>query len=415
MANIKESIKEALRSGDLDRARILFKEYPDMLGEAGWWLYEAAGLNSVPVVRLLLELGMSVNSPRYSADPSVPLCAAAKGRAFDAARFLLQKGADVNAFRGDSFCPLAAASSGGSVEMVRLLLQHGAEVNVGGGKFPTPLTEAAGEGHLEVVRLLLQHGADPNVVFGTMEYGDPPRNALLQAVVFGHSEVAKLLRAHGAVLPAGSENVFGDSIVEHLQKHLGTPSPLSLHETVPSDPAITVYAVPLDWCVALVTSGMSERAMTVPNGGKAYCYAELVIYLPTDWPLTLTALRDSKNSWPIDWLRRIARYPHENHTWLGGPATVISNDEPPKPFAANTKLSCLLAVTEDSEFGWLELADGRKVSFYTLFPLYTEERDMEKLKGTAHILKLFEQYEIPKAVDVKRPNVAVLSQSGSEQ
>ena len=55
--------------------------------------------------------------------------------------------------------------------------------------------------------------------------------------------------------------------------------------------------------------------------------------------------------WPIEWLKRIARYPHDNETWLGGPHTIIANDEPPEPFAPNTKMSCLMLLANPSEFG----------------------------------------------------------------
>ena len=74
--------------------------------------------------------------------------------------------------------------------------------------------------------------------------------------------------------------------------------------------------------------------------------------------------------------------------------TIFSNEEPPEPLAQNTKLSCLMAITEDSDFGCFQLADGRQIMIYTLFPLYTEERDLEKKNGSEHLLELIEKYEI---------------------
>jgi hypothetical protein len=158
--------------------------------------------------------------------------------------------------------------------------------------------------------------------------------------------------------------------------------------------------------LALVTDGMSARPMTVPPGGEEFRFAELVIYLPKGWPLTDRALKDPNHFWPVEWLRRIAFYPHQNRTWLGGPAAVIANGEPPEPLAPNTKLTCLLAMTEESAFGALTLPGGRNVVFYTLFPLYTEERDLEKEKGTPHLIRLYQKHGISQVVDVQRPNVA---------
>jgi hypothetical protein len=294
--------------------------------------------------------------------------------------------------------------------MVQLLLDHGAKVNVGGGERCTPLASAATAGSLEVARLLLERGADPNVLYGTMEYGDPPRNALKQAVMFGHDEVAALLRAHGAVLPPGCDfdaPAEAGTVLAHIEQHLGKPRPLSLHEIVPSDPPITIHVVPMADCQALVTTGMSDKAMTVPTGGEDYQFAELVMYLPADWPFGPETLADPNHSWPIHWLRRIAHYPHDNRTWLGEPDTIIANEEPPQPLAPNTRLSCFLLRTEESEFDLLRLPDGRQVVFYTVFPLYTEERDLEKDKGIMPLIALLEQYPISRIVDIRRPNVAV--------
>jgi hypothetical protein len=320
---------------------------------------------------------------------------------------LVEFGADVNAPRNDR-APEGAiydAAYSGATSVVRWLLDHGAKVNqqIDGRTRCFPLTSAAREGHLEVVKLLVEHGADINATWAG-------QNALSFAIMYGQKEIEAYLRSKGAVEPSqptGTGQVGGtDAILAHIEHHLGKPNPLSLREVVPGDPPISVYVVPMVDRVALVTVGMSDRPMTVPEGGEDYRWAELVMYLPSDWPLTTKALKDRTNSWPIDWLRRVARYPHENDTWLGGPATVIANDEPPRPLAPNTRLTCLLALTEESEFGWLDLPDERRVAFYSLYPLYTEERDLERKKGTAHLLRLFQKHGISSVVDIRRPNVA---------
>ena len=62
---------------------------------------------------------------------------------------------------------------------------------------------------------------------------------------------------------------------------------------------------------------------------------------------------------------------------------------------------------EQSEFGTLRLADGKSVTFYTLFPLYTEERDLEKAEGVVHLMEVFEKGKIKPVVNLTRPNVAL--------
>jgi hypothetical protein len=409
--NPGEIVYEAIIAGNVELVRQQLKGHPELItARESDWLYDAATHDYVPMAQMLVdEFGVDVNWRRSQAEADRPLCAAARHGCLHMARWLLDRGADVNGSGGTS--PLEEAATGGSVAMVQLLLDRGAKINVGGGGDCTPLAAAATFGSLEVARLLLERGADPNVLYGTMEYGDPPTSALKQALLFGHSEVAALLREHGAVLPPGcdlgSTQAQTGGVLEHIEQHLGEPHPLSLHEIVPGDPPVSIHVVPLQDCQALVTIGMSDLPISVPQGAEDFQFAELAIFLPVDWPLTLEALADPRHSWPIDWLRRIARYPHANRTWLGGRSAVIANGEPPKPLAPNTKLTCLLALVEANKFGSLRLPGGRLVVFYSLYPLYTQERDLERQKGLEELLRLLQEQKVSKIVDVHRPNVAL--------
>jgi hypothetical protein len=47
-----------------------------------------------------------------------------------------------------------------------------------------------------------------------------------------------------------------------------------------------------------------------------------------------------------------------------------------------------------------------------MFPLYTQERDLELAKGPLHLLETFERMGIGTTVDINRPNAAVLVQRG---
>jgi len=105
----------------------------------------------------------------YSADGFTPLHFAAMGGHVDAARSLLDAGADANAMSRNRFVkvrPLHTAAAleiaTGNPELVRLLIENGADVNGRSedGGF-TPLHNAAGSGAAELVRILLEAGADP--------------------------------------------------------------------------------------------------------------------------------------------------------------------------------------------------------------------------------------------------------------
>lgn len=204
------------------------------------------------------------------------------------------------------------------------------------------------------------------------------------------------------------------NILEHIEEHLGRLSPLSLQEVVPADDLpLVIHSVPPNpklaklngKCQALVTNGMSAKPMTVPEGAENFRFAELVVYLPPDWPLNEKALEDPKHYWPIDWLRRIARWPYQNKTWLGGQYAIIANGEPPAPLGPNVRFTCWLVMAEPLDFGRMRRSDGSWVVFYGLYPLYSEERDMEKEHGVQHILTLFQKHQFPAFVNLARPNL----------
>jgi hypothetical protein len=376
-------IQAAIECGDDATVRDLVTRHREGLRETGYldsFLRFVADSDNVELLSLLVELGAEIN-PSHD-----PLCNGPEGAIRDAA-------------------------GNGAVNAVRWLLAHGAILNyeVDGVTRCSPLYRAARQGYLEIVKLLVAHGADINAVW-------EGQNALSFAIMYGKKEVEAYLRSKGALEPwqlrGEKPSPSADPILAHLERHLGKPNPLSLQEIVSGDPPIIISAIPMKDRLALVTTGMSSQPLTVPRGGEEYQYAELLLYLPKDWPLTEDDLEDPNAFWPIDWLRRIARYPHEERAWLGGPFAIIANEEPPQPLAPNTQLSCLLALAETEGFSPLALPDGRRVVFYTLFPLYTEERDLERAKGIKELLLRFQSRRISQVVDVNRPNVALLSARG---
>jgi ankyrin repeat protein len=121
-----------------------------------------------------------------------PLHIAAEKNYADAAGFLIDKGADVNASDRFKMTPLHWASWEDNREVVSLLLEKGADVNVTDDEDMTPLHRASEEGHKYAVKLLLGKNADVNG--GNKGWVTPLR----WAVYRGHKEVIILLLNNGA-------------------------------------------------------------------------------------------------------------------------------------------------------------------------------------------------------------------------
>jgi uncharacterized protein len=123
-----------------------------------------------------------------------PLHEACSGQ-YEAAKWLLEQGASVNARTASGDTPLILAT--GNADIVKLLLEHGADAKAANRYGTTALHKACDEyGYLETVRALLDHGADPNAADSA---GTMPIHA---ACFNGGLEITQLLVSRGADMHA---------------------------------------------------------------------------------------------------------------------------------------------------------------------------------------------------------------------
>ena len=206
-----------------------------------------------------------------------------------------------------------------------------------------------------------------------------------------------------------------EAISDHIEKHVGKIESV-FHEIISELVHIDVHWVkptakfPFH---TLVTSGMSDKPMTVPEGLEDHKYAELCILLPEDWQIGGTnyatmeeAFKDENVYWPVRWLKTIARFPHGYDTWVGHGHT-IPNGENADPFSENTKLGCMIlfpSLSLGSEFFQLKINEQKTINFYCLYPLYREEMEFKLKKGSDALLDKFDKYHLSDIVDIGRKN-----------
>ncbi|TDO25794.1 suppressor of fused domain protein [Sediminibacterium goheungense] len=212
------------------------------------------------------------------------------------------------------------------------------------------------------------------------------------------------------------ENI--EAISNHIENCVGKVETV-FHEIVSDIVHIEVHWVkPTDKFPfhTLVTSGMSDLPMTIPDGYDINQYIELCILLPENWTIDGTdfqtmeeAFQDENNYWPVRWLKAIARFPHEYETFLGYGHT-IPNGELAAPFSENTKLGCMLllpSLSLGNNFFELKVNEEKTINFYCLYPLYKEEMDFKLKKGTDELINKFEKYNIRDVVDINRKNTCL--------
>ena len=145
-------------------------------------LYTAGKLGHVDAARLLLDKGAEVD--RAEKDGRTPLYIACKKGHVNAAQLLLDRGAEVDRVV-NGLTPLFAACERGRVDAARLLLDKGAEVDRADNYGRTLLSIVCYNGNVNTARLLLDRGARLN-----SDYMDIACKA-------GRIDVAKLLMERG--------------------------------------------------------------------------------------------------------------------------------------------------------------------------------------------------------------------------
>jgi uncharacterized protein len=125
---------EAAALGKVDRLREVLDEDPALANAWAEDGFQPLGLASffghVDAARLLVERGAEVNSPSRNAMKVMPLHSAAAAQdpavRYEIALLLVEAGADVNARQQDEYTPLMAADQHGDTRLRKLLVEYGA-------------------------------------------------------------------------------------------------------------------------------------------------------------------------------------------------------------------------------------------------------------------------------------------------
>lgn len=136
----------------------------------------------------------------------------------------------------------------------------------------------------------------------------------------------------------------------------------------------------LSWNYYIVfTDGLSNTEQDVPPKYEAFKKLELYFCLPDYWEL-------NNDTWPVDWLEKLAEIPQKNNTWFG-PGDTIPAGNPPKAlsdrFPANHFMLVeplkVKDVVEDPIF------KTAGIQFMGIIPILQEELDY-KIRNSATVL-----------------------------
>jgi ankyrin repeat protein len=156
----KVNIYSASKQGDLNTAKALIKDNPDLVSDTDKYyktaLHYAAIAGHTDMAELLLAHRAAINAKDHLG--ATPLHLAALNVNKEMAELLLAHGADVNVKDNNGWTPLQLAAANDHKDTAELLLAHGADVNAKNENGWTPLKAASYHGHTEIEELLRQHG-----------------------------------------------------------------------------------------------------------------------------------------------------------------------------------------------------------------------------------------------------------------
>lgn len=208
-----------------------------------------------------------------------------------------------------------------------------------------------------------------------------------------------------------------EAVERHLVEHLG-PDPMVWHELVSDLVHVDVFLwwpTPERPMYTLATVGMSERRMTLPrelrHDREVSDRAELVLCLPSWWPVPEPGTGDrwgADDYYPVEWLRRLARLPHEFDTWLGFGHTV-PNGDPAHPFTSGTDLAgwiLLSPITLPQSFWRLDRRGAPLVDFFGVVGVHADEMDQKLARGTNSLFAGFNAHQVTELLDPRRRSTA---------
>jgi hypothetical protein len=147
--------------------------------------------------------------------------------------------------------------------------------------------------------------------------------------------------------------------------------------------------------IVLMTNGLSDYAMPVPEKYKERNHAELYFCLPSYWDLTT-----ENGKWVVEWIQKLAKHCIEKETWYGIGHT-FPNGNPAMPLSNTMKQKYLMLNAPyflEKELTPI-ISEGKTIHFLGIIPIFEDEMDYKMGKGTYKLLQKIEGKGVSELLD----------------
>jgi hypothetical protein len=148
----------------------------------------------------------------------------------------------------------------------------------------------------------------------------------------------------------------------------------------------------------LMTNGLSDIFMSVPEPEKGKEHNELYFCLPSYWDLD--AIENPNMNWVFYWIQRLCRHIKEKNSWFGPGHTMACG----VPFQNLSELmKCNHFFLNNPMLLKEELVpasiNGKTIYFLAIIPIFEDEMDYKQGKGTQKLIKKLEGNGISEKLD----------------
>jgi hypothetical protein len=131
----------------------------------------------------------------------------------------------------------------------------------------------------------------------------------------------------------------------------------------------------------IMTNGLSDYKMPVPEKLEGEEYNELYFCLPSYWEW-----EDASNpqmNWVFEWIQRLAKYVVEKETWFGHGHTMPCGSNP-KPLSSTMKQDHFFLMHPmllESELETIQVGE-KTIHFLAIVPIFLKEFEYKQSRGT---------------------------------
>lgn len=199
-------------------------------------------------------------------------------------------------------------------------------------------------------------------------------------------------------------------LIENLKNRFGEEKIRTIHaqhsenEALKNYPFLLIDVEMRSSVQLLMTNGLSEYRMPIPEKFAGKEHVELCFCLPSYWDLD--DIENQAVMWVYDVLFRLQQYVRKKETWFGLGHTFPFTSSL-DPISATMKQKYFMLNEPVFMKEWLQvLSCGEKsVHFLTVLPIFEDEFDYKMGKGTYKLQKKLAQQNVTELLDDYRSSV----------